>query len=66
MMAAQKGTIHMVDKAKGKSPYQRYNKVPYQYSSEYRTWRAAITSGRDKEAERLSRIHSAKFMKGTN
>jgi hypothetical protein len=37
-------------KRKAKSPYQRYGKIPFRYSDQYRRWRAAVIAHVDKAA----------------
>ena len=54
---------------KPKSPYQRYGKTPYRYSTAYYAWRAAIgdhiTKGKSRtEADRLGDIHWAQVRRG--
>ena len=34
------------DRKTGESPYAKYNKAPYQYSSEYYAWRSKVLGGR--------------------
>ena len=47
--------------AKARSPYQRKQKKPFQYSEQYRSWRAAVMSG-GLAAKRASDIHKEKFL----
>ena len=45
----------------GKSPYQRYGKVPFRYSDIYQRWREAVMRGRDREAAALAAEHARRF-----
>lgn len=42
---------------KAKSPYQRYQKTPHQYSEAYRRWKSAVKGGRDHEARAAHAAH---------
>lgn len=42
---------------KSKSPYQRYRKAPYLYSTAYYAWREALLRGDKAATERLGRAH---------
>lgn len=46
----------------GQSPYSKYKKRPYKYSQLLYQWKDAIMRGDDKEASRLSVLHSRRFM----
>lgn len=50
--------------AKAKSPYQRKQKKPFQYSEQYRAWRAAVAKhgATSPEARHASNVHKAKFL----
>lgn len=43
------------------SPYQRYQKSPFQYSAEYQEWRAAVRRGDKAMAWYWAGKHAAKF-----
>lgn len=51
-------------KGKGKSPYKKYGKRPWQYSEAYRRWRAAIIKGDERAARRASEDHADRFLRG--
>lgn len=43
------------------SPYVRYGKAPYQYSTEYRAWREAVLKGNTRGADYHAREHERRF-----
>jgi hypothetical protein len=45
----------------GKSPYVRYKKTPYQYSTNYRQWRSAVMDGKARSADYHAREHEKQF-----
>lgn len=47
---------------KSKSPYQRYNKSPYQYSPLYQQWKAAAKAGQYDRARELSKQHTERWL----
>jgi len=49
-------------KIQGKSPYQKYNKKPYRYSTLYQEWRLALKSGDSDKAQKLSAAHSLHWL----
>lgn len=49
------------EQKKAKSPYQRYQKVPYRYSGAYGEWNRAIRAGNTRAAELAARDHAKQF-----
>lgn len=47
---------------KGKSPYRKYDKKPYKYSTLYQEWRAALKSGDSSRVQRASDAHRAYWL----
>lgn len=46
---------------KARSPYQRYQKAPYVYSSEYRAWRSAVREGKPAAIRAAAEAHNRRF-----
>lgn len=50
-----------VAETKGRSPYAKYNKAPYQYSDAYQNWRNSVRAGKDRDAMHWAAEHAKRF-----
>lgn len=48
-------------KEKGRAPYTKYGKAPFQYSDSYQNWRVAAIAGKEADRAHWAREHSKRF-----
>jgi hypothetical protein len=51
----------MAARRKAQSPYQKYGKQEWRYSTAYNAWKRAIMAGNTRAADEASRDHAAQF-----
>lgn len=48
-------------KEKGRAPYTKYGKAPFQYSDSYQNWRVAAIAGREQDRAHWAHQHNKRF-----